>query len=129
MLTVLMIYLIVALVIFVAALISEILSPDPDKEYSGIKIFAQCVAAAVSWPLIVIALIILRVGNWFFLPRKGKGSMGGTCGFCNAYYYRQMPGYTGPDKVWVKPLKEGEEPEALPMPQWMQSLNQPLDKL
>jgi hypothetical protein len=40
-----------------------------------------------------------------------------------------MPGYKGAKKVWVKPQKEGEEPEALPMPQWMQSQNQPLDKL
>ncbi|MFT7009891.1 MAG: hypothetical protein ACJAXJ_004447 [Colwellia sp.] len=128
MFTVLMIYLVVAVVIFVAALISEILSPDPGREYSGIAILAQCVAAAVSWPLIVITLIILQVGNWFFLPRKGKGSMGGTCGFCNAYYYRQMPGYTGPDKVWVKHQKEGEESEPLAMPEWMNSSKSQLDK-
>lgn len=99
---VMMIYLVVALVIFVAALISEIRSPEPGREYSGIAILAQCIAGAVSWPLIVIALIILRVGDWFLALRRSKG---GTCGFCNAYYYSQMPGYKGTEKVWVKPQK------------------------
>ena len=99
MFTVLMIYLVVALVIFVAALINEICFPDPDNEYSRIAILAQCIAAAVFWPLICFALIIIRAGDWFFLPRKGKGSMGGTCGFCNAYYYRQMPGYAELEKA------------------------------
>ncbi|MGK0272501.1 MAG: hypothetical protein ACI88H_003173 [Cocleimonas sp.] len=127
MFTVLMIYLVVAVVRFFVILIGHIRSPDPDREYSRKDILSECATVAVFWPVVDGVLLLFRVGDWFFLPRSNN--KGGTCGFCNAYYYRQMPGYKGTEKVWVKPLKEGEEPEALPMPQWMQSLNQPLDKL
>jgi hypothetical protein len=70
---VLMIYLVVALVFFVAALISEIRSPEPGRECSRIAILVQCVAEAVSWPLILLALIIIPVGDWFF---RSKSIMG-----------------------------------------------------
>lgn len=125
MFTVLMIYLAVAPVRFVIVLIGHIRSPDPAGKYSRSDILAECTSVALLWPVVDGVLLFFRVGDWFFYLLRDTGP---TCGFCNAYYYRQTPGYFGPEKELVKANNTEEESECLPSPE-QHSSKKTLDKL
>jgi hypothetical protein len=104
---VLMVYLAVAGVLFLMCFLSyAFVTEAEEKTYSLIEKLINSAAAPLLWPALLIGALILLVME---VREHYSKSDGPTCGFCNAYYYRQLPGYVAPVVNYKKEVTNGEQ--------------------